>query len=79
MQATPVRILPSRSGWGARDRSFGQLQVLVGGADRKGRSLYALKYLGEQEPYGVFAANVGSGHKNGAHWIPYEEDADDDS
>jgi hypothetical protein len=42
-------------------------------------SLYALKYLGEQEPYGAFAANVGSGHKNGAHWIPYEEDADDDS
>jgi hypothetical protein len=65
---------------GARDRSFGQLQVLVGGADRKGRTLYALKHLGEPvSPCDARPSVVGSGHGEGTQWVPYAEDGDDDS
>src|SRR5262249_6184793 len=57
---------------GARDRSFGQLQVLVGGADRKGRKLYRLKHLGEPvSPCDARPTEIGTRHGDETHWVPY--------
>ena len=49
-----------------RDRSFGQLQVVVGHPDRKRRTLYALKHLGESgSPYEAPPMEAGTGHARG--------------
>jgi len=62
---------------GARDRSFGQLQVVVGNTDRKGRTLYALKHLGEPSPpHEARPTKLGPGSGDG--WVPYDDDPDDD-
>ena len=64
---------------GARDRSFGQLQVVVGNTDRKGRTLYALKHLGESSsPHDAPPAEGGAGQGHRTHWVPYDEDLDGD-
>ena len=58
----------------------GQLQVIEGGADRKGRTLYALKHWGEPvSPRDAPRSVVESAHSEGTHWVPYTEDLDDDS
>src|SRR5262249_32668564 len=64
---------------GVRDRSFGQLQVIVGGADRKGRTLYALKYLGDPMSSDALPTEIGAEHGEETHWTPYTDDPDDNS
>src|SRR5262249_40925134 len=69
---------------GIRDRTFGQLQVIVGGADRDSRTLYSLRQTDDgpesaatdpqrNESISNESAIEGS-NTTGPHWYPYEDD-----
>jgi DNA primase catalytic core len=65
----------------ARDRIFGELQIVVGGTDRDSRTLYALHHVEPEcaptSPYDTRAVEVDPERREETHWVPYSDDDDD--
>lgn len=64
----------------ARDRTFGELRVVIGTADRKSRTLYSLEQVSDAgspaAPCNARLAEAESRPAREAHWIPFEDEAD---